>query len=135
MIWQIILILVVLIPILAIVLDSQVGRALAARLERRGLREGDDLLADRVAYLEGEVERVSTELLRLEEESRFLHDLLAERHEGGGRLPPPASTSGTGRPAGGDDAPGTGGLPGGDDLPRKGGPSEPGRPESGGEGS
>lgn len=87
MVWQIIFILILLIPILAIVLDSQVGRALAARLERRGLSEADELLADRVAFLEGEVERLSTELMRLEEESEFLHKLLAER-PGGDALPP-----------------------------------------------
>ncbi len=88
MFWQILLIFVILIPILAIILDSQVGRALAARLERRGLGEGDDVLAARIDYLEGEVERLGGELLRLEEESRFLHDLLAERQEDERRLPP-----------------------------------------------
>lgn len=87
MLWQMIFILVLLIPILAIVLDSQVGRALAARLERRGLSESDELLADRVAFLEGEVERLSGELMRLEEESEFLTKLLADR-PGGEALPP-----------------------------------------------
>ena len=52
---QLIFVLVLLIPILSIVLDSQVGRALANRLERRGLGGSDDLLVDRMAYLEGEV--------------------------------------------------------------------------------
>lgn len=79
MLWQIILILVLLIPILAIVLDSQVGRALAARLEQRGLGEPRDLMAERIRFLEGEVERLGTELARLEEESQFLHKLLTER--------------------------------------------------------
>ena len=78
---ELILVLVVLIPILAIVLDSQVGRALASRLERRGLR-GDtpDLTAERIAFLEGEMERLTNELSRLDEESQFLHKLLTERH-------------------------------------------------------
>ena len=94
MILYFILILVLMIPILAIVLDSQLGRALAARLERRDPLGGDDLLADRVAYLEGEVERLQSELLRLEDESQFLHNLLAERHEMEGeeaRKEPPRS--------------------------------------------
>jgi hypothetical protein len=86
--WQIILLLVLLIPILAIVLDSQVGRALASRLERRGLDRADDPLLERLGYLEGEVDRLSEEVGRLSEESRFLHQLLEERPGGKGALPP-----------------------------------------------
>lgn len=86
--WQIILFLVLLIPILAIVLDSQVGRALASRLESRSLGQPDDLTGQRLGYLEGEVERLSQELARLEEESQFLHQLLDERPGGKGALPP-----------------------------------------------
>jgi hypothetical protein len=81
MFWQIVFILVLMIPILAIVLDSQVGRALAARLEGRALGEPSDLAADRITYLEGEVDRLSSEVLRLDEESQFLHKLLAEQPE------------------------------------------------------
>ncbi len=79
MFWQILFLLVLLIPLLAIILDSQVGKALAARLERRSLGEGDEYLLDRLQYLEGEVERLTGEVERLDEESRFLHELLAER--------------------------------------------------------
>jgi hypothetical protein len=86
--WQIILLLVLLIPILAIVLDSQVGRALASRLERQGLDRADDPLLERLSYLEGEVERLSEEVGRLEEESRFLHQLLEKRPGAKGALPP-----------------------------------------------
>ena len=86
--WQIILFLALLIPILAIVLDSQVGRALASRLETRSLEQPDDLMAERIGYLEGEVERLSEELGRLDEESRFLQQLLDERPGGAGALPP-----------------------------------------------
>lgn len=85
MLWQIILILILLIPILAIVLDSQVGRALAARLEKRSLGEPNDLTAERLGYLEGEVDRLSSELSRLQEESQFLHKLLTERAGARGR--------------------------------------------------
>ncbi len=75
-----IFVLVLLIPILAIVLDSPVGRAMAGRMERRGLPpEGDDLTSERLSYLEGEVERLNTEMRRLEEESQFLNQLLTDR--------------------------------------------------------
>ncbi len=85
---QMILILVVLIPLLAIVLDSQVGRALASRLERRGLDAPGDVTADRIAYLESEVERLSNEVIRLDEESQFVHRLLTEgKDKVGGSLP------------------------------------------------
>jgi ribose 1,5-bisphosphokinase PhnN len=86
---QLILVLVVLIPLLAIVLDSQVGRALASRLERRGLDAPADITAERLAFLETEVERLSSEVMRLDEEGQFLQKLLTERVESaGGELPP-----------------------------------------------
>jgi hypothetical protein len=76
---QLIFILVLLIPILSIVLDSQVGRALANRLDKRGLGDTDDLMTERMAYLEGEVERLTEEVGRLSEESDFLQKLLTDR--------------------------------------------------------
>lgn len=76
---QLIVILIIMVPILAIVLDSDVGKALAGRLGDRRLHAGDDVAAERISYLEGEVDRLSTELMRLDEESQFLHKLLAER--------------------------------------------------------
>ncbi len=82
--------LVLLIPILSIVLDSQVGKALATRLERRGLDRGDRVADERIALLESETERLGAEVDRLSEESRFLHQLLAERTRGGD-LPSSAS--------------------------------------------
>jgi hypothetical protein len=86
---QLILVLVVLIPLLAIVLDSQVGRALASRLERRGLEAPSDSTAERLAFLEGEVERLTTEIQRLDEESDFVQRLLGQRSpEQGATLPP-----------------------------------------------
>lgn len=80
---QLVLLLVLLIPILAIVLDSQLGRALASRLENRGVGPGDPATHERIAFLEGEVERIGSEMARLEEESQFLHRLLTERASGG----------------------------------------------------
>lgn len=77
---QLILVLVVLIPLLAIVLDSQVGRALASRLEGKTIPAGSDMNTERLAFLEGEVERLASEVERLDEEGRFLQKLLEERH-------------------------------------------------------
>jgi hypothetical protein len=64
-----ILVLVLLIPILLVVLDSHLVRALAGRLERRDL----------VAYLDGEVERLASELKRVDDEGQFLNRLFLER--------------------------------------------------------
>lgn len=94
MVLQLILLLVVLIPLLAIVLDSQVGRALASRLERRGLGEPSDLMAERLAFLEGEVERLSGEIARLEEESEFVNKLLTERTGEANAVLPPSDDRG-----------------------------------------
>jgi hypothetical protein len=86
---QLILVLVVLIPLLAIVLDSQVGKALAARLERRTLDVPGDVTAERIAFLEGEVERLAGEVERLDEQSEFVTKLLTERtQEREAALPP-----------------------------------------------
>jgi hypothetical protein len=91
---QLILILVVLIPLLAIVLDSQIGRALASRLERRGIEGPTDLMAERVAFLEGEVERLTAEIARLDDESQFLHKLLVEKHPDERATLPPGDRQG-----------------------------------------
>lgn len=86
---QLILVLVVLIPLLAIVLDSQVGRALASRLEGKALPPGGNVDVERLAFLETEVERLASEVERLDEEGRFLQRLLEDRHlEGERKLPP-----------------------------------------------
>lgn len=86
---QLIFILIVLIPLLAIVLDSQVGKALAARIEQRGLNSPADVTAERIAFLESEVERLSSEIERLDEQSEFVHKLLTERQpEREAALPP-----------------------------------------------
>lgn len=74
-----VVVLVLLIPILAIVLDSQVGKAIAGRLERRNLSAGEPGSHERLVHLEGEVERLGREVERLDEEGRFLQKLLAGR--------------------------------------------------------
>jgi hypothetical protein len=74
-----VVLLVLAIPLLAILLDSQLGRALAQRLETGRISGGDEVMAERLAFLEGEVDRLNSEIGRLAEESEFLHKLLAER--------------------------------------------------------
>jgi hypothetical protein len=49
-------------------------------MERRGLSSGgEDATSERLSYLEGEVERLTTEMRRFEEESQFLNQLLTDR--------------------------------------------------------
>lgn len=87
MLWIALIVLAFMLPeILSTVLDSRLGRALAARVEvRRGIAPADDVTVDRVRYLEGEVDRLSRDVQRLQEEGEFLQRLLSERSEG--RLP------------------------------------------------
>jgi cell division protein FtsB len=79
MFWQVLFLLVILIPLVAIVLDSQVGKALARRLEGAEADRLEQRLGERIRYLEGEVERLTGEVERLNDESDFLHELLAQR--------------------------------------------------------
>jgi hypothetical protein len=72
MMWWI-FVLVLLIPLLAVVLDSQLGRALARRIENDGIG------GERMAALEGEVERLSREVESLREQTEFVDRLLADR--------------------------------------------------------
>ncbi len=76
---QLIVVLIILVPILAIVLDSDIGKALAGRLGDRRLDAGSDIVVERIGHLEGEVDRLTTEVIRLDEESQFLQQLLADR--------------------------------------------------------
>mgnify|MGYP001053435294 CR=1 FL=1 len=84
--WSFVVFIALLIPLIAVVLDSQLGRALAARLERPSAPL-DPALSDRVAALEAEVERLSGELRSLAEQSEFLQRLLEEKPAPGGALP------------------------------------------------
>jgi hypothetical protein len=76
MLFLIVLLVALMIPLVAVILDSQVGRAIAGRLERD---RGESLSERRIATLEGEVDRLARELQRLDEESVFLHKLLEEK--------------------------------------------------------
>ncbi len=81
----IVLLVALMIPLTAVVLDSQVGRAIAARLEKP---EGREITSgSRMNALEAEVERLGKEVNRLEEETTFLHNLLESRASKG-ELPP-----------------------------------------------
>ena len=93
-----VVVVVLLIPILAIVLDSQVGKAIAARLERRNLGAGEPGSHERLAHLEGEVERLGREVERLDEEGRFLQKLLAGRTRDDAQ--PPGDANGSARDSG-----------------------------------
>jgi len=86
----IVVILALMIPLIAVVLDSHLGRALADYVSRHGsgsaLQEGG--AAKRLAALETEVERLSNEVLRLQEETVFLHRLLESKPGKQPELPP-----------------------------------------------
>ena len=86
MLWFII-VLALMIPLLAVILDSQLGRALAGRIEQDRRLGGDDAMARRVSQLESEIERLNAELTRLDEETAFLHRLL-EGKSAAPELPP-----------------------------------------------
>ena len=79
--WGIFFILVLLIPLLAVILDSQLGRALARRIE------GGAPDSARLQQLEAEIERIAAEVQRLSEQAEFTTKLLEERRDAG-RLPP-----------------------------------------------
>ena len=89
--WIVLLVLLValMIPIVGIVIDSPIGRALARRLEGPeqappGLRE----LAKKVELLEAEVDDLTRAVKGLEEENQFLQRLLESPPRA--TLPPPA---------------------------------------------
>lgn len=89
----IILILALMIPLIAVVLDSHLGRALAEYVTRRGGEPLDTGANKRLAALETEVERLNAELLRLEEETTFLHKLLESKPQHPRELPPGSEPS------------------------------------------
>ncbi|HEY7027241.1 MAG TPA: hypothetical protein VH438_06525 [Gemmatimonadales bacterium] len=85
----IILLVALMIPIIGILIDSPVGRALARRLEGpQQIPPGIADLAQRVQLLEGEVDDLNRSVQQLQEENQFLQRLL---EDGAARssLPPP----------------------------------------------
>jgi hypothetical protein len=86
------LLVALLIPILGIVVDSPIGRALARRLE--GPQEtspGVAALAKRVELLEAEVDDLNRSLQSLQDENTFLQRLLADPSSRSTLPPPPGS--------------------------------------------
>ena len=74
--WAIIIGLVLLIPILAIVLDSSVGQALANRIAR-GEEDGTPPeISNRVDELEAEVKYLTESMESLREETEFVRRLI-----------------------------------------------------------
>ena len=74
-----VLLVALLIPILGIIIDSPIGRALARRLEQgEQTPEALAALVKRVDQLESEVEDLSRSVTVLQEENQFLQRLLEE---------------------------------------------------------
>lgn len=88
MMWSIFLIIVLLIPLTAVILDSRLGRALARRIE------GGSPDNARLAALEAEVERLAKEMERLQEQTEFVTRLLEKRTRGPEASPLPPGDDG-----------------------------------------
>ncbi|MGH7579692.1 MAG: hypothetical protein ACREM9_05930 [Gemmatimonadales bacterium] len=74
-----ILLVALLIPIMGIVVDSPIGRALARRLEGpREVPPGLDELAKKVDLLEAEVDDLTRSVQALQDENAFLQRLLGD---------------------------------------------------------
>ncbi len=92
--WLVLIVFGLLIPeILSTILDSRLGRAMAAHIENRGTTGDAGALNERIRYLEGEIDRLSLDVQRLTEESEFFQKLLSERSAQGTRPPPPSEGS------------------------------------------
>jgi hypothetical protein len=75
----IILLVALLIPIMGIIVDSPIGRALARRLEGpRDIPPGLEDLAKKVDLLEAEVDDLNRSVQTLQDENAFLQRLLAD---------------------------------------------------------
>jgi uncharacterized SAM-binding protein YcdF (DUF218 family) len=86
-----ILLVALLIPIIGIVIDSPIGRALARRLEGpQQVPPALGELAKKVELLESEVDDLTRSVRNLEEENQFLQRLLSESPQRSTLPPPPA---------------------------------------------
>ena len=86
------LLVALLIPILGIVVDSPIGRALARRLEGPQQTPPDVLaLAKRVELLEAEMDDLTRSMQSLQDENAFLQRLLADPSSRSTLPPPPRS--------------------------------------------
>jgi uncharacterized SAM-binding protein YcdF (DUF218 family) len=86
------LLVALLIPILGIVVDSPIGRALARRLEGPQQTPPDvQALAKRVELLEAEMDDLTRGMQSLQDENAFLQRLLADPSSRSTLPPPPQS--------------------------------------------
>ncbi len=86
-----ILLVALMIPILGILIDSPIGRALARRLEGPETASPSlNELAKKVELLEAEVDDLTRSMRSLEDENKFLQRLLTEPPSRT-TLPPPAA--------------------------------------------
>lgn len=79
-IWALVILVMLMIPLLAIVIDSDFGRAFARRISRES-QAGDEEMAARVERLEGEVRYLGETLEALREETTFVRSLLENKSE------------------------------------------------------
>ena len=70
------------------VLDSRPGRAMVAQIESSFRGGVPEALSERIQYLEGDIDRLLSDIQRLIEESEFSQNLLSERSsQGAHRFP------------------------------------------------
>ena len=79
-IWAFVILVMLMIPLLAIVIDSEFGRAFARRISGDST-PGDEALVLKVEQLEGEVRYLGETLEALREETIFLRSLLEAKSE------------------------------------------------------
>jgi len=79
-----VLVLIIMIPVLAIVIDSPVGQALARRISSGG--DGDADVSARVEAMEADVKYLNETVETLRQESEFLHSLIEGRSAEAPRL-------------------------------------------------
>lgn len=86
-IWALVILVVLMIPILAIVIDSEFGRAFARRISGDEIPDAGELTR-RIDQLEGEVRYLTESLQEVKEETGFLRSLLGEQSAQPRGLPP-----------------------------------------------
>jgi len=87
-----ILIVALLIPIMGIIVDSPIGRAIARRLEGpQAAPPGMAELAKKVELLEADVDDLTRSVQTLQDENAFLQQLLADPSPRSTLPPPPGS--------------------------------------------
>jgi uncharacterized SAM-binding protein YcdF (DUF218 family) len=87
-----ILIVALLIPIMGIVVDSPIGRAIARRLEGpQAAPPGLAELAKKIELLEADVDDLTRSVQTLQDENAFLQRLLADPSSRSTLRPPPGS--------------------------------------------